>query len=225
MAIRVPFLLRKVEYWQWMGPGWAGSAAKIRHSSAVSLSGLPTLDFSQHPCRGGAMQGPLRLPQLKIPQQCWELVRGTPGESSPSACGCGDDHGHPLPAGWFGCTAAGRFRIRQDRSRQPVRGAEGTASPLSRNCFAGQRRGWGVWETSGWPWGGTALSVGSASHSGSLRALSRALFLFEGWVSPPSKLRRVADAQSPRRRNDGWEASELEPWQPKPDMSASQVHP
>lgn len=203
MAIRVPFLLRKVEYWQWMGPGWAGSAANIRHSSAISLSGLPTLGFSQHPCRGGAMQGPLRLPQLKIPQQCWEPVRGTPGESSPSACGCGDDHGHPLPAGWFGCTAAGRFRIRQDRSRQPVRGAEGTTSPLSRNCFAGQRRGWGVWETSGWPWGGTALSAGSASHAGSLRASPRALFLFEGWASSPSKLQRVADAQSPRRRLEG----------------------
>lgn len=154
MAIRVPFLLRKVEYWQWMGPRWAGSAAKIRHSSAVSLPGLPTLGFSQRPCRGGAMQGPLRLPQLKIPQQCWEPVRRTPGESSPSACGCGDDHGHPLPAGWFGCTAAGSFRIRQDRSRQPVRGTEGTASPLSRNCFAGQRMGWDVlgnaWLAMGW---------------------------------------------------------------------------
>ena len=51
----------------------------------------------------------------------------------------------------------------------------------------------------------------------------RALFLFGGWVSPPSKLRRVVDAQSPGRWNDGWEASELEPWQPKPDMSAPQV--
>jgi hypothetical protein len=110
MAIRVPFLLRKVEYWQWMGSGWAGSAANIRHSSAISLSGLPTLGFSQHPCRGGAMQGPLRLPQLKIPQQCWEPVRGTPGESSPSARGCGDDHGHPssLPGG-MGAPLPGDF--------------------------------------------------------------------------------------------------------------------
>lgn len=126
-----------------------------------------------------------------------------------------------LPARWYGRTAAGGLRIRQDHSRKPVRGAEGTASPLSRNCFAGQRRGWGVWETSGWPWGGTALSAGSASHAGSLRASPRALFLFEGWASSPSKLQRVADAQSPRRWNDGWIASGFKPWQPRPDVSAS----
>lgn len=93
-------------------------------------------------------RGDARAPPIATTQDFSAVLgvpRGTPGESSPSACGCGDDHGHPLPAGWFGCTAAGRFRIRQDRSRQPVCGAEGTTSPLSRNCFAGQRMGWDVW--------------------------------------------------------------------------------
>lgn len=174
-------------------------------------------------------RGDARAPPIATTQDFSAVLgvpRGTPGESSPSACGCGDDHGHPLPAGWFGCTAAGRFRIRQDRSRQPVCGAEGTTSPLSRNCFAGQRMGWDVWGDAwlamGWNRlvGGLCISLWVPPCP-----FPSSFFLFEGWVSPPSKLRRVADAQSPRRWNDGWEASELEPWQPKPDMSAPQVCP
>lgn len=119
-----------------------------------SVARIANTRFFSAPLSWRAAQGP---PPIATTQDS-SAVLGVPeerqGESSPSARGCGDDHGHPLPAGWFGCTAAGSFRIRQDRSRQPVRGTEGTASPLSRNCFAGQRMGWDVlgnaWLAMGW---------------------------------------------------------------------------
>ena len=178
MAIRVPFLLRKVEYWQWMGPGWAGSAANIRHSSAVSLSGLPTLGFSQHPCRGGAMQGPLRLPQLKISQQCWESPAERQGNRAPPHVDVATTTATPSLPGGSGAPLPADFAFGRIVPDNPCVGRR--VRHLLSHGIVSQVKEWvGTFGgMPGWPWGGTALSVGSASHSGSLRALSRALFFF-----------------------------------------------